>query len=239
MVRLTAAAATLTCKCTLTASVQQVRTTDPPARAVLLPLALAIPRPLPLTPDPAGDKNIGNGQGRQFITGACLSDADCASGCCARLNGGGICSGPAVSFAQGKQGCGFNAAGGGGNGGSDTNNNNAAVPTPFPEPASPPPASGCGAAETVVVTPLPEPDTGSVAAPATGATGGGTGIDTSKPGAQNVGLGNGSQFITGQCFSDADCASGCCARLRGGGVCSSPLVAFESGKQGCGFVQGA
>ncbi len=54
-----------------------------------------------LKPDPAGDKNIGNGAGKQFITGACLSDADCASTCCAVLGSGGICSGTAVSFAQG------------------------------------------------------------------------------------------------------------------------------------------
>ncbi|KAK0631508.1 hypothetical protein B0T14DRAFT_400767, partial [Immersiella caudata] len=65
-----------------------------------------------LKPDVAGEQNVGNGQGKQFITGQCLSNADCASGCCATLpqNGGptiGICSGPAVGNAQGKQGCGF------------------------------------------------------------------------------------------------------------------------------------
>ncbi|KAH8919749.1 hypothetical protein BT69DRAFT_1185205, partial [Atractiella rhizophila] len=60
-----------------------------------------------LSPDPAGTANIGNGQGKQFITGQCLSDKDCASGCCAVLGDIGICSGPAVSFAQGKAGCGF------------------------------------------------------------------------------------------------------------------------------------
>ena len=55
--------------------------------------------------DPAGTKNVGNGRGGQFITGQCLSNADCASGCCARPCG--ICSGPAASFQAGKQGCGF------------------------------------------------------------------------------------------------------------------------------------
>jgi len=55
--------------------------------------------------DPAGAKNVGNGQGKQFITGQCLSDADCASGCCA--NPTGICSGPGAATQQGKTGCGF------------------------------------------------------------------------------------------------------------------------------------
>lgn len=55
--------------------------------------------------DPAGEKNVGNGRGLQFIGGQCLSSADCASGCCA--NPCGICSGPGAQFQNGKQGCGF------------------------------------------------------------------------------------------------------------------------------------
>src|ERR1700685_1429975 len=55
--------------------------------------------------DPNGAKNVGNGQGAQFITGQCLSDADCASGCCA--NPTGICSGPGAATQQGKTGCCF------------------------------------------------------------------------------------------------------------------------------------
>jgi hypothetical protein len=55
--------------------------------------------------DPAGTKNVGNGQGHQFIGGQCLSAADCASGCCALPCG--ICSGPGAQFQAGKQGCGF------------------------------------------------------------------------------------------------------------------------------------
>ena len=55
--------------------------------------------------DPAGTKNVGNGHGGQFIGGQCLSNADCASGCCARPCG--ICSGPGAQFQAGKQGCGF------------------------------------------------------------------------------------------------------------------------------------
>ena len=58
--------------------------------------------------DPAGDKNVGNGKGGQFIGGQCLGAADCASGCCALPCG--ICSGPGAQFQAGKQGCGFGAA---------------------------------------------------------------------------------------------------------------------------------
>jgi hypothetical protein len=163
--------------------------------AMAFATVLALPQPQ-LTPDPNGDKNIGNGNGGQFITGACLSDADCASACCAVLGAGGICSGPAVSFAQGKQGCGF----GGGNAG---NGGNVQQPAP---PA--PPAAG------------------------------NAGIDTGAPGSANVGTGQGLQFITGQCFSDADCASGCCAgkAAGGGAACAARAVATENGRTGCGFV---
>ena len=55
--------------------------------------------------DPAGAKNVGNGAGKQFIGGQCLSTKDCASGCCAKPCG--ICSGPGAQFQAGKLGCGF------------------------------------------------------------------------------------------------------------------------------------
>lgn len=41
----------------------------------------------------------------------------------------------------------------------------------------------------------------------------------------------GTQFITGACAKDADCASKCCAFKSG--KCAAPAVAKESG--GCGF----
>ncbi|KAM4055136.1 hypothetical protein HRG_005943 [Hirsutella rhossiliensis] len=57
-----------------------------------------------LTADPGGQKNVGNGQGGQFITGRCLNNADCASNCCAQVNGGqGVCSGPQAAFQQGRE----------------------------------------------------------------------------------------------------------------------------------------
>lgn len=58
--------------------------------------------------DPNGAKNVGNGAGKQFITGQCLSDADCGSGCCAGPSG--ICSGPGASTQAGKTGCGFTSS---------------------------------------------------------------------------------------------------------------------------------
>jgi hypothetical protein len=72
--------------------------------------------------DPAGAKNVGNGHASQFIGGQCLSDADCASGCCA--NPTGICSGPGASTQAGKTGCGF--------GGASSSLTAAAAPAPAP-----------------------------------------------------------------------------------------------------------
>jgi hypothetical protein len=55
--------------------------------------------------DPSGTKNVGNGAGKQFIGGQCLSAADCGSGCCAGPSG--ICSGVGAQTQAGKTGCGF------------------------------------------------------------------------------------------------------------------------------------
>jgi hypothetical protein len=55
--------------------------------------------------DPAGEKNVGNGKGLQFIGGQCLNAADCGSQCCAGPSG--ICSGPGAQTQNGKTGCGF------------------------------------------------------------------------------------------------------------------------------------
>ncbi|KAH9231380.1 hypothetical protein K456DRAFT_38962 [Colletotrichum gloeosporioides 23] len=166
--------------------------------AAALFAASVLAAPSPLSPDPAGAKNVGNGQGAQFIGGACLSSKDCASTCCATLNGAGICSGLGAQFQAGKTGCGF------GDGGAA-----AAAPAAAPSMAA------AAAA----------PDTGNTAAAA----------DTGAAGSQNVGKGNGQQFITGQCLTDADCASACCAGLNGKGTCSAVAVANANGKTGCGF----
>lgn len=146
----------------------------------------------------AGSQNVGKGNGQQFITGQCLTDADCASACCAGLNGKGTCSAVAVANANGKTGCGFGGAAAGA-------------------------GSGTGAEAAA-------PSAPAQAAPAAGG-------NTGAAGSQNVGKGNGQQFITGQCLSDADCASGCCAGPKG--ACSARAVAEEQGKTGCGFTAAA
>src|SRR5947209_768865 len=64
---------------------------------------------LALVPNDAGAKNVGTGTGAQFITGGCVSDADCSSACCSKIaaSGQGICSAEAASLQNGKTGCGF------------------------------------------------------------------------------------------------------------------------------------
>ena len=156
--------------------------------------------------DPAGEKNIGNGAGKQFITGGCLSNADCASTCCAQQNGaGGVCSGIGAQFQAGKTGCGFNDP-------------NAKKPSqPQATTAPPPPAQ----------QQPPKKQGGSNKA---GVVGG------DPAGFKNVGNGAGTQFITGACVSNADCGSQCCAQQNGaGGVCSGVGAQFQAGKTGCGF----
>lgn len=158
-------------------------------------------------PQAAGQENVGLGDGSQFITGECLSDADCASACCALALG--TCAARAV--AEEGQGCGF--GGGGGGAGNDGGDN----------------VDG-GVNDEVDV------DNGQDAGSGDNDTG--DAVQGDVPGAENVGQGDGSQFITGACVSDADCASGCCATLEGAGVCSAEAVQFEDGKQGCGFQGG-
>ncbi|CAK7213065.1 hypothetical protein SCUCBS95973_001674 [Sporothrix curviconia] len=159
---------------------------------------LAMAAPSPITPDPNGANNVGNGQGLQFITGGCLSTADCSQAvvqsCCAFIAGGaatGICSGIDVGNVNGKAGCGF------GDGGSATTTA----------------SSG----------------TASVAS-SSGTTFDECTVDTSLAGSQSVGLGNAQQFITGQCFSAADCASGCCVQQASGpALCKAQIVTEEAG----------
>ncbi|KAI1329858.1 hypothetical protein F5Y16DRAFT_364857 [Xylariaceae sp. FL0255] len=166
--------------------------------------------PSPLSPDPAGTKNIGNGQGIQFIGGQCLSAADCASTCCATLGSIGICSGIGAQFQAGKTGCGF--------GGST-------------DPAGAAASSFAAAVTTTAAATTVAP----AAAATTAAT---SGLQPDPAGAKNVGNGKGIQFIGGQCDSSADCGSGCCAFLRDIGICSGPGAQFQAGKQGCGFGDG-
>lgn len=60
------------------------------------------------TPNASGARDVGNGQGKQFTTGGCVSDADCQEGCCANNSQNiGVCSGIGAEFQNDKQGCGF------------------------------------------------------------------------------------------------------------------------------------
>ncbi|GAB1316902.1 Biotrophy-associated secreted protein 2 [Madurella fahalii] len=70
-------------------------------------LTFAIAAMAQITPNNAGARNVGNGQGAQFITGGCVNNVDCASGCCADASGIGVCSAEAAQFQNGKNGCGF------------------------------------------------------------------------------------------------------------------------------------
>ncbi|KAK3689692.1 hypothetical protein B0T22DRAFT_499352 [Podospora appendiculata] len=62
---------------------------------------------LAITPNNAGAKNVGAGNGAQFITGGCVNNADCSSGCCANASNVGVCSAVAAAFQNGKAGCNF------------------------------------------------------------------------------------------------------------------------------------
>ncbi|KAF1950360.1 hypothetical protein CC80DRAFT_578241 [Byssothecium circinans] len=136
-------------------------------------------------------------QGTQFITGACSSDADCASACCGFKSG--KCAGPAVAQER-DGGCGFGDAQpndnalqalNGGAGGAGNANANAGPSVDAAAAASPPVAGGSTAAKAA-----------------------------------------GTQFITGACTSDTDCASACCG--FNSGKCAGPVIAQER-DGGCGF----
>ncbi|KIV83545.1 hypothetical protein PV11_05564 [Exophiala sideris] len=146
------------------------------------------------------------GNGTQFITGACTSDSDCASGCCGFNTG--KCAGAVVAQER-DGGCGFGDA---------TPNSSAAVALAGGTPTATS-AADAGPAETTEAT-------------ATATEEASTAINSSLPGAENVGNGAGKQFITAQCQSDADCASGCCGFNTG--LCAGAVIA-QTRDGGCGF----
>jgi len=136
--------------------------------------------------------------GTQFITGACKSDADCASDCCGFRTG--KCAGAVI--AQDRDGgCGFGEA---------VPNNRAAQRIQGPNAS---------------------------AAPGVPRPGGGGGAAPAPPPANNGGSGKppGTQFITGPCGHDSDCASGCCGFRTG--KCAGAVIAQER-DGGCGFGDG-
>lgn len=114
----------------------------------------------------------------------------------------GKCAGPVIAQER-DGGCGF---------GDPTPNNNAAqkIQGPNAEAAPGVPKNG--------QSPAPANNGAKPAAPTTPAP------TTSVP--------KGTQFITGACTSDADCASGCCGFHSG--KCAGPVIAQER-DGGCGF----
>ncbi|KAK4041819.1 hypothetical protein C8A01DRAFT_34069 [Parachaetomium inaequale] len=194
-------------------------------------------------PDPAGEKNVGNGAGVQFIGGQCLGAADCASGCCATLPKGGqtigVCSGVGAQNQAGKQGCGFESGGAGGAGNQGGNQGGSQEDTQGGNQGGNQNNAGgnqnnAGGNQNNAGGNQNNGQAGGTIKP--------SGLKPDPAGAANVGNAQGKQFITGECTSDADCASGCCALVNTGqakfGVCSGPAANTQNGKQGCGFPAG-
>lgn len=149
--------------------------------------------------------------GLQFITGPCTSDADCASGCCGFNTG--KCAGPIVAQER-DGGCGF--------GDPEPNDNAARALTE---------GNGAGATSAAVAAPAASTLAASKATPTPAASlSGARAAAAANP--SLAGNGQGKQFITGACLSDADCASGCCGFNTG--LCAGPIVAQER-DGGCGF----
>lgn len=207
-----------------------------------------------------GAQNVGKGDGSQFITGQCLSNADCASKCCNKNTG--ICN---AIGAVGIDNCGFQAGGASAVAApvaaavaSSPATANPAVDTSKPGAQNVGKGDGsqfitgqcfsnadcastccnkntgiCNAIGAVGIQNCGFQVGGAVAAPVATSPApavANPAIDSSKPGAQNVGKGNGSQFITGQCLSNADCASTCCNKNTG--ICNAiGAVGIEN----CGF----
>ncbi|KAF2281057.1 uncharacterized protein EI97DRAFT_429140 [Westerdykella ornata] len=142
------------------------------------------------------------GLGTQFITGVCTSDADCASGCCGFNSG--KCAGPVIAQER-DGGCGFGDA---------QPNDRAAQQFRNGQGAAPPASNNANLNMN-----------------ANGIGNGNNGGNNGN-GGNGAGNGAGTQFITGPCSSDADCASACCG--FNSGKCAGPIVAQER-DGGCGF----
>lgn len=96
---------------------------------------------------------------------------------------------------------------------------------------------GCGFGEAVpndraARVFLGQPAAPPIAAPAAPAAGDDNAGNDNIGGEQSAGITPGTQFITGACTSDADCASDCCG--FNSGKCAGPIVAQER-DGGCGF----
>ncbi|POS81380.1 hypothetical protein DHEL01_v200214 [Diaporthe helianthi] len=211
------------------------------------------PQPAQL-PDPSLASAKGNGNNAQFITGECVDSADCGASqtdltkvCCASVKNQagatvGVCSGSAVGNAAPKLGCGFgdgkvnSAAGAGAAAGAQEQAAAGGAGGAFQDSNGTQTGGGTGGA--AANNAASDGDAAAAAAPSSGSgrscppT---TTNDSLGPG--NVGVA-GKQFVTGQCTSDANCASNCC--VLGGGsdksiaVCRNEPALKPTEK--CGFT---
>jgi len=143
--------------------------------------------------------------GTQFITGACSADTDCATLCCGFKSG--KCA-AAVVAQERDGGCGF---------GDVSPNNIATLALGSSAAAAGVDNSKAGQRAAGGAAAAAAPATAAAAAPAAPATG--------------SGKAPGTQFITGECANDGECASTCCSV----GKCAARLVATGPGGKGCGF----
>ncbi|KAE8442067.1 hypothetical protein EG329_003875 [Mollisiaceae sp. DMI_Dod_QoI] len=213
--------------------------------------------------DPAGAKNVGNGAGTQFIGGQCLSNADCQSACCANPTGicsgpgastqngktgcGFGSAGGAASSALSIVPVGTTAAAS--SSGTSLASTSPANGGPAFDPAGAKNVGNGAAQQFIGGQCLSGADcqnsgadnAGSASSAAavsqsttaaSSASNGGPAFDPA--GTKNVGNGQGTQFIGGQCLSGADCQSTCCAGPSG--ICSGLGAQTQAGKTGCGFV---
>ncbi|KAJ7615495.1 hypothetical protein FB45DRAFT_935810 [Roridomyces roridus] len=186
--------------------------------------------------------------GTQFITGACETNDDCASGCCG-LNSG-LCAARLVAL----EGVGCrdtSAASSSSSSGSDAAPAAEAPPAESTVVASTPAAAAAASTGTQFITGACETNddcasgccglnSGKCAARLVALEGVGC-RDTSSPAAAPTvasatpapvaattaaaAASTGTQFITGACSTNGDCASGCCG--KNSGLCAARLVALE------------
>ncbi|KAG7088548.1 hypothetical protein E1B28_012530 [Marasmius oreades] len=199
-------------------------------------------------------------QGTQFITGLCKSDADCASGCCGFKSG--KCAGAIIAQERdGGCGFG-NATPNDDAARKLRGQAPAAPAGGAAPPAAPPANNGAGgAAAGSGKAPGTQFITGTCANDGECASGccgfksgkcagaiiaqerdGGCGFGNATPNddaarklrgqARSLEVRQGTQFITGTCNGDADCASGCCGFKSG--KCAGAIIAQER-DGGCGF----
>ncbi|KAK1225129.1 hypothetical protein PQX77_011944 [Marasmius sp. AFHP31] len=199
------------------------------------------------------------GTGTQFITGPCKSDADCASGCCGFNTG--KCAGAIIALER-DGGCGFGnptpnddaarklrgqaPAGGAAPPPPPANNGDAGGAAGSGKPAGTQFITGPCANDGECASGCCGFNTGKCAGAIIALErDGGCGFGNASPnddaakklrGQARRDLksrqGTGTQFITGPCGSDADCASGCCGFNTG--KCAGAIIALER-DGGCGF----